>query len=139
MGHQVSVLYELVMADAPEAVKKEAAGDVDALKYQAPAAGAGAAQSGDILTFKLRYHEPEGEAGSKLLEFVLPAQPEATKNWGWASSVAEVALLLRDSPNKGTGRLRGRHQARPRKPGRRSRWPPSPIPQPRRHGACQAC
>jgi Ca-activated chloride channel family protein len=102
VGHQVSVLYELVMADAPEAVKKEAAGDVDALKYQAPAAGAGAAQSGDILTFKLRYHEPEGEAGSKLLEFVLPSRPAAGENWGWASSVAEVALLLRDSPNKGT-------------------------------------
>jgi len=101
VGHQVTVLYEIVMADAPEAVKKEAVGDVDALKYQSPVAQAGTAQSNDILTFKLRYQEPEGDAGSKLLEFVLPAQPEATENWGWASAVAEVALLLRDSPNKG--------------------------------------
>lgn len=101
VGHQITVLYEMVMADAPEAVKKEAVGDVDALKYQSPVAQAGTAQSNDILTFKLRYQEPEGDAGSKLLEFVLPAQPEATENWGWASAVAEVALLLRDSPNKG--------------------------------------
>ncbi|MGI5869414.1 MAG: vWA domain-containing protein [Kiritimatiellia bacterium] len=101
VGHQVTVLYDLVMADAPEAVKKEAVGDVDALKYQPPATEPAVAASGDILTFKLRYQEPEGDAGSKLLEFVLPAQPEATENWGWASAVAEVALLLRDSPNKG--------------------------------------
>ena len=50
---------------------------------------------------KLRYQEPEGDAPSRLLTFVLPAPPPQTANWNWASAVAEFALLLRDSAFKG--------------------------------------
>jgi len=103
VGHQVTALYELVMADADEAAKKAVVGDVDALKYQTQAAAEVAAnEDAEILTFKLRYQEPDGDAPSKLMEFVLPAVPPApTANWAWASAVAEFTLLLRDSASKG--------------------------------------
>lgn len=100
VGHQVTALYELVMADAPASVKTAMAGNVDPLKYQTPAAPVPAA-AGDILTFKLRYQQPEGDAPSTLQTFVLAAPPAPTANWNWASSVAEFALLLRGSEYKG--------------------------------------
>lgn len=100
IGHQVTALYELVMADAPEAVRKQASGSVDPLKYRPRKAAA--TGSGDLLTFKLRYQLPEGKSPSRLMEFDLASVPGKTGNWEWASAVAEFALLLRDSPHKGS-------------------------------------
>jgi len=101
VGHQVTALYELVMANAPEAVKKAVIGDVDPLKYQTAATPVATDPSAELLTFKLRYQQPEGDAPSALLTFPLAAVPSATINWNWASAVAEFALLLRDSAFKG--------------------------------------
>ena len=102
VGHSVTALYELVMADAPDEAKTIVTGNVDPLKYQNATAPVAAEASGELLTFKLRYQEPEGNAPSTLLTFVLPAVPPQTENWHWASAVAEFALLLRDSAFKGS-------------------------------------
>ncbi len=98
LGHQLTAVYELIMANAPDAVKAKYLGKVDALKYQTPGK---VASSGDILTFKLRYQKPEGNDPSRLQVLELKSLPEATDNIRWASAVTEFCLLLRDSEYKG--------------------------------------
>ncbi|MBQ7401268.1 MAG: von Willebrand factor type A domain-containing protein, partial [Lentisphaeria bacterium] len=98
VGHQVTAVYELVMADAPADVKKKYLGSVDELKYQKKTESTG---SGDILTFKLRYQKPEGKDPRRLLTFDLKTRPEATDNIRWAAAVTEFSLLLRNSEHKG--------------------------------------
>ena len=110
VGHQVTAVYELVMADAPADVKKKYLGSVDDLKYQKKTESTG---SGDILTFKLRYQKPEGKDPSRLLTFDLKTLPEATDNIRWAAAVTEFSLLLRNSEHKGNANykdLRARAQ-----------------------------
>lgn len=110
VGHQVTAVYELIMADAPADVKKKYLGSVDDLKYQKKADVTG---SDDILTFKLRYQKPEGKDPSRLLTFDLKTLPEATDNIRWAAAVTEFSLLLRNSEHKGNANykdLRARAQ-----------------------------
>ncbi len=97
VGHQVTALYELVMADAPDEVKYKNTPKPDDLKYQARKGK----PSDELLTFKLRYQQPEEKAPSVLQEFTVRGLPKPGDNLGWASSVAEFALLLRDSEYKG--------------------------------------
>ncbi len=98
MGHQVTALYELVMADAPADTLKKYTDTVDPLKYRK--SDPVSTGSDEILTFKLRYQKPEGKDPSRLLTFVLKNLPEAANNIQWAAAVAEFALILRDSPHK---------------------------------------
>ena len=110
VGHQVTAVYELIMADAPADVKKKYLGSVDDLKYQKKTESTG---SGDILTFKLRYQKPEGKDPSRLLTFDLKSLPEMTDNIRWAAAVTEFSLLLRNSEHKGNANykdLRARAQ-----------------------------
>ncbi len=97
VGHQVTALYELVMADAPDEVKYRNTPKPDDLKYQTRKGKT----SDELLTFKLRYQQPEEKAPSVLQEFTVREMPKSGDNLGWASSVAEFALLLRDSEYKG--------------------------------------
>lgn len=110
VAHQVTAVYELVMADAPADVKKKYLGSVDDLKYQKKTESTG---SEDILTFKLRYQKPEGKDPSRLLTFDLKTLPETTDNIRWAAAVTEFSLLLRNSEHKGNANykdLRARAQ-----------------------------
>ena len=110
VGHQVTAVYELIMADAPADVKKKYLGSVDDLKYQKKTESTG---SEDILTFKLRYQKPEGKDPSRLLTFDLKTLPETTDNIRWAAAVTEFSLLLRNSEHKGNANykdLRARAQ-----------------------------
>ena len=93
VGHQVTALYELIPANSSSKVP----GSVDALKYQKQIAS----NSTEILTCKLRYQEPSEHAPSVLKVFPLKAYPKAGNNFQWASAVAEFAMLLRNSPEKG--------------------------------------
>ncbi len=92
-GHTVTALYEIVPADSEESF-----GNVDALVYQkAPV------KSGDLMTVKLRYKDPDGST-SKLIqrtvsEGAVGEEPEG--DFQFASAVAEFGLLLRDSKFKG--------------------------------------
>jgi Ca-activated chloride channel homolog len=91
-GHSVTALYEIV----PAGVKMEG-GDVDPLKYQAPAPRTSTGSSDDLLTVKLRYKAPDAD-DSKLISVVLGSRAQAmTANVGFASAVAEVGMLLRKS------------------------------------------
>ncbi len=97
MGQQVTALYELVPADASEDVKKQIAPGWQPLKY----ARAERIANDEMLTFRIRYKLPQGDAPAveKTTALTNPSAP--TDNWNWASSVAEFALRLRHSPFAG--------------------------------------
>ncbi|MGZ5445200.1 MAG: vWA domain-containing protein [Thermoanaerobaculia bacterium] len=92
-GHSVTALYEIVPpgGDVPNA-------NVDPLKYQSRTAGG----SAELATVKLRYKEPQGETSKLMAQVVTTATvPVPSPNFRLASSVAQLGLLLRDSPHKG--------------------------------------
>jgi Ca-activated chloride channel homolog len=119
-GHTVTALYEVV----PAGVKVDTP-PVDDLKYQPAGKSAEAGEdataaerrtetsptddpspaSGELLTVKLRYKEPDAER-SKKLEFPLTDRGEsfnqADHDFQFAASVAALGMMLRDSKYKGT-------------------------------------
>lgn len=106
-GHSVVALYEIVPANLPPGAEPRPL--VDSLKYQAPAISsaqlAAAAKTGEMMTVKLRYKEPESDL-SKLIE--VPTKDEgktltaSSEEYKFSAAVAGFGLLLRDSSYKGT-------------------------------------
>jgi Ca-activated chloride channel family protein len=94
-GHTVTALYELIPPGEPVH-----GGSVDPLKYQAPARPNGAAQSGELMTVKLRYKSPDGDTSRLISVAARDPGAEMTANLGFASAVAEFGLLLRKSAFK---------------------------------------
>jgi Mg-chelatase subunit ChlD len=107
-GHSVVALYEIVPASLPAG--EEARPVVDSLKYQTavmpmPAAQlAEAAKSGEVMTVKLRYKEPESSL-SKLIEVPVKDAGKtltaSSDEYKFSAAVAGFGLLLRDSGYKG--------------------------------------
>jgi len=96
-GHSVTALYEIV----PAGVKVDLS-DVDPLKYQRELGETRTAASGELLTVKVRYKAPDGDA-SQLVSQVQMKRPAAiTANVGFASAVAEFGMLLRGAPEPST-------------------------------------
>ena len=106
-GHTVTALYEIVPAGAASDVRPP---PVDDLRYQMQGAPNEAAQSGELLTLKIRYKQPDGDTSTKL-EF--PARDEgkrfgqATQDFRFAAAVASFGMLLRDSQFKGNATYAG--------------------------------
>jgi Ca-activated chloride channel family protein len=110
-GHTVTALYEIVPAGKTVDVTP-----VDDLKYQQPPNSAAASSSnvsdgenksdisGELLTLKMRYKQPEGDTSRKLEWAVKDegkAFGEASTDYQFATAVAGFGLLLRDSQYKG--------------------------------------
>jgi Ca-activated chloride channel family protein len=103
-GHTVTALYEIVPAG------REVRGAVDDLKYQESPKSEEKADryasdsSKELLTLKLRYKQPDGKTSTRL-EFPVTDKGErfnrASKDFQFASAVAEFGMLLRDSEFKG--------------------------------------
>jgi Ca-activated chloride channel family protein len=97
-GHTVTALYEIVPAG-----RWEAAPAVDPLKYQTTTEPTEAAGSGELLTVKLRYKEPD-EDTSSLITRSVPADERslevASDDFKFATAVAEFGLLMRESAYK---------------------------------------
>ena len=104
-GHTVTALYEVVPAG-----KEDALPSVDALKYQKPVEAARESKSGELLTLKLRYKEPDGTT-SKLIQVPVSDRgtnwAQASRDFKFASAVAALGMILRDSPYKGNATLSG--------------------------------
>jgi Ca-activated chloride channel family protein len=96
-GHSVTALYEVVP-------RGEAKDGSTPLRYQEGQLTA-AAQSGEMLTVKLRYKAPDGDV-SKLLSFPVRDEgknfAQASTDTRWAAAVAGYGLLLSGSDHKGT-------------------------------------
>ena len=98
-GHSVTALYELVPPDSDQAIPA-----VDPLKYQTTKVAGEAGASPELLTLKLRYKEPDAELSRLVSQPVLDSTAPiaaASENLRFAASVAELGLLLRESPYKG--------------------------------------
>jgi Ca-activated chloride channel family protein len=95
-GHTVTALYELIPPGEPIE-----GGTVDPLKYQDLPTPNGVAQSGELMTVKLRYKQPD-DATSRLMSIaVRDRNGELTPNLGFAAAVAQFGMLLRKSEFKG--------------------------------------
>jgi len=97
-GHSVTALYEIVPVGVTLDVRL---GKVDALKYQKSNSGVRADENADWATVKIRYQHPEGGASRLLAREIRGEQPRPSENLGWATAVAGVGMLLRDSEHKG--------------------------------------
>jgi len=99
-GHTVTALYEVVPVGVEIDTPK-----VDALKYQRPSETGAAAGSGELLTVKLRYKQPQGSK-SRLIERPVVDRGEtlrsASPDFRFAAAVAAFGMLLRDSEYKGS-------------------------------------
>ena len=115
-GHSVTALYEL-KPFAPLIAARQPAEEAEPLKYQLSSAPrteplafwlSEAAASGEILTLKLRYKEPDGQQ-SKLSEYSLKDRggkfSAASKDFQFASAVASFGMVLRNSQHRGDGNL----------------------------------
>jgi Ca-activated chloride channel family protein len=91
-GHSVTALYEIV----PPGGEVPNAG-VDPLQYQRREVTGG----GELATLKLRYKDPDSETSKLLTQIVSNETGAPSKNFRLASSVAQLGMLLRDSPHKG--------------------------------------
>ncbi len=109
-GHTVTALYEIVPTSQAGGGRREAGGaEVDELKYsRKPVAVPLAVASTELLTVKVRYKEPAGDVIRKL-EFALADSgarfADASADFKFAGAVAAFAMVLRDSPHKGTATL----------------------------------
>lgn len=91
-GHNVTAIYEII----PAGVNSEYLKDIDDYKYskQVPTA----TNSGELLTVKFRYKEPDGEK-SKLLEEVVytASEKELSEDFNFISALALFGMNLRES------------------------------------------
>lgn len=99
VGHSVTALYEIV----PAGIKSSIISTVDPLKYQQEATPEGGRLVGEIATVKFRYKDPNSDS-SKLKQVavnnqVIPLAAVST-DLRFASAVAELGMLLRDSDYK---------------------------------------
>ena len=100
VGHTVTALYEII----PVGQASDLLGRVDPLKYQKnPAKQVTAKKNGELATVKFRYKDPDGDK-SRLQQKVVMANvaelDKASEDLRFASAVAELGLLLRDSEFK---------------------------------------
>lgn len=101
-GHNVTAFYQLIPAGG-----EVPAPPTESLRYQQPATAAPIA-SGDLLTVRLRWKDPLGEA-SQLVEQQVPTSVTALDRCGddlrFQAGVAAWGMLLRGSPWAGSADL----------------------------------
>jgi Ca-activated chloride channel homolog len=97
-GHTCTAMYEIVPIGVEMPLPK-----AGALKYQQTGTDTPAARTGEWLTVRMRYKNPDSEQGRELATVMpsngLTKQPSA--DFRFASSVAGFGMVLRDSDYKG--------------------------------------
>jgi Ca-activated chloride channel family protein len=103
-GHTVTALYEIIPADAAATLASANVPQVDDLEFQQARKLSEAAGSGQLLTLKLRYKQPDADK-SQELKFPVNDKGEsfggASEDFQFAAAVAGFGMLLRDSEHKG--------------------------------------
>jgi Ca-activated chloride channel homolog len=94
-GHTVTAIYEIVPVGAESAQPV-----VDPLKYQpTPRPSSVPGSAAELLTVKLRYKAPDDDRSELVSALIQNRVQPLGGNLGFASAVAELGLLLRDSPH----------------------------------------
>lgn len=98
-GHTVTAFYEVI----PVGVKNDYIGKVDELKYQKKEKVAVKSTGSDeLMTIKLRYKEPDGNASRKIeLSLKDTQQNNVSSDFRFAAAAAMFGQLLNDSSYKG--------------------------------------
>ncbi len=99
-GHTVTALYEII----PAGVTSEFLKDVDPLKYQNDNSKTTSSFNGEILTVKFRYKSPGKDNSELIVHPVIDKKIDmnnTSDNFRFATSVADFAMLLRNSKYKG--------------------------------------
>ena len=100
-GHTVTALYEVIPAGVESDVQVQR---VDPSKYQQPGKATAAADTGEMLTVRLRYKQPDSDT-SILSTFPVKddgkAFGQASSDFRFAAAVASFGMLLRDSEYRG--------------------------------------
>ncbi len=97
--HTVTALYEIIPAQ-PTNLKTS-----DDLKYVEKKLNKFARETGELLTVKIRYKDPENDKSSEIVKILMdePVDPgKSSDDYRFAASVAQFGLLLRDSAFKGS-------------------------------------
>lgn len=102
-GHSVTAFYEVV----PVGGATSSGGSIDPLRYEDNRAVRSAARSNELLQLKLRYKERDGSTSRELRALVHDRPVPLAGEFAFASSVAELALVLRDSKHKGSASIEG--------------------------------
>lgn len=98
-GHRVTALYEIVPPG-----EKLSTSEVDPLKYQRPASAAN--DSGELLTVKVRYKNPDVSTSRGLAVGVADRNVASTsETFRFSAAVAAYGMVLRDSPFRGSSSL----------------------------------
>ncbi|MFW5813628.1 MAG: vWA domain-containing protein, partial [Fibrobacterota bacterium] len=96
-GHEVTALYELVLADSAQDRKST-------LRYQESRVTGEKSKAGEVAYLKLRYKHPE-DTVSQLIENTINDESysleQTTDDFRFACAVAGFGMLLRDSEHKG--------------------------------------
>ena len=101
-GHTVTALYEVL----PTGVTSDVAvRGVDSLRYQRASVTTAAAEGDELLYVKLRYKEPTASTSRLLQHAVVDRATAPSTDFRFASAVAELGMILRDSPHKGQASL----------------------------------
>jgi Ca-activated chloride channel homolog len=98
-GHTVTALYEII----PVGVESSFTENVDELKYQRMRKTEKIETSGEIMTIKFRYKEPDGKKSKLLVHTVMNESvplDETSENFRFATAVAQFGMLLRNSEFK---------------------------------------
>ena len=98
-GHTVTALYEII----PVGLQSDFLKQVDTLKYQAAEKFSATTFSGEIMTLKMRYKQPD-DSTSKLMTVAVSANQKqmqlTSDNFRFAAAVAEFGMMLRNSSFK---------------------------------------
>jgi Ca-activated chloride channel family protein len=97
-GHSVTALYEIVPVG-----QEVPGGAIDDLRYQKRGEAAPAAGSQELMTVKVRYKAPDGDASKLTSRAVLDARRElaqTSNDFRFSAAVAGFGMLLRDTPIK---------------------------------------
>jgi Ca-activated chloride channel family protein len=98
-GHTVTALYEIIPVTKTGEPKED-----NELKYQQRQIKPTAFASLELMNIKIRYKEPDGDKSSlisKTLQQEITPLEKTSDNFRFASGVAELGLLLRNSKYKG--------------------------------------
>lgn len=99
-GHTVTALYEIIPVGVESEFYK-----IDELKYQTTKVEPKATQSNELMTIKLRYKQPHGDASKLIVHPLIDTNKslDATSdNFRWSASVAAFGMLLRESEYVGS-------------------------------------
>jgi len=99
VGHSVTAFYEIV----PAGIKDDYIGSVDPLKYQTEKKQLNLGNNNEIANVKFRYKQPDGKKSQLEQVAVYDKSMDinsASDDFRFASAVAELGLLLRNSDYK---------------------------------------